>query len=420
MCPLVVDLVSLEPSNQVKDWGKCNKDCPMRRYLSNRDIQDIISNLALSNPTLAQTYNLTHRSVLGEDLVAIRLTANADKPRPLLKPLVRLSANMHGNEVVGREILVELAKLLVHGYSLDTRIRNIMDNVEVHLLPTMNPDGFNRATIGSCGGQDFLSGRWNENKIDLNRNFPSWFQLQLNKSIQQILETKEPEVRAVANWILSESWILGANFHDGAVLATFPWDFYKGDQRIGDHITEDDEVNRYITGEYADKHLTMTNGSACAKYSYLGPTANGAAWYPKNGTLKDFGYIVGSGLEYVFELSCCKFPSTYFLPREFENNRESLLGFLEIALTGVRGQLLDTKGQPVPGANIDFTKNEKLGGKPVTSNGRGEFWKILVPGKYSVLAESENCFKSDVLTIDVTSSSVKTVELVLKKLPNCL
>ncbi len=43
-----------------------------------------------------------------------------------------------------------------------------------------------------------------------------------------------------------------------------------------------------------------------------------------------------------------------------------------------------------------------------------------VPGKYSVLAESENCFKSDVLTIDVTSSSVKTVELVLKKLPNCL
>ena len=47
----------------MKDWGSCNKDCPMRRYLSNRDIQDIISNLALSNPTLAQTYNLTHRYI---------------------------------------------------------------------------------------------------------------------------------------------------------------------------------------------------------------------------------------------------------------------------------------------------------------------------------------------------------------------
>ena len=43
-----------------------------------------------------------------------------------------------------------------------------------------------------------------------------------------------------------------------------------------------------------------------------------------------------------------------------------------------------------------------------------------VPGEYRVFAELENCFKSDVLTIDVSSSSVKTVELVLKKLPDCL
>jgi len=35
----------------------------------------------------------------------------------------------------------------------------------------------------------------------------------------------------------------------------------------------------------------MTNESACAKYSYLGPTANGAAWYPKNGTLKVIHFL---------------------------------------------------------------------------------------------------------------------------------
>ena len=65
----------------------------------------------------------------------------------------------------------------------------------------------------------------------------------------------------------------------------------------------------------------MTNSSACLKYSWLGPVTNGAAWYPKNGTLKDFSYQWTNCLELVIELSCCKFIKNYFLPREWDNNR---------------------------------------------------------------------------------------------------
>ena len=52
----------------------------------------------ISNPTLEiKFFKIVPclRSVLGEDLVAIRLTANADKPRPLLKPLVGLICPLH-------------------------------------------------------------------------------------------------------------------------------------------------------------------------------------------------------------------------------------------------------------------------------------------------------------------------------------
>ena len=57
---------------------------------------------------------------------------------------VRLIANMHGNEVTGREMLTHLAMVLVKGMGRDERITRIMENTEVHLVPTVNPDGWDR------------------------------------------------------------------------------------------------------------------------------------------------------------------------------------------------------------------------------------------------------------------------------------
>ena len=57
---------------------------------------------------------------------------------------VRLIANMHGNEATGREVLAHLASVLVKGADLDERIGKILDTVEVHIVPTVNPDGWDR------------------------------------------------------------------------------------------------------------------------------------------------------------------------------------------------------------------------------------------------------------------------------------
>ena len=93
------------------------------------------------------------------------------------------------------------------------------------------------------------------------------------------------------------------------------------DKKTGDQPTLDNDVFQRLAGSYAENHATMTNSSACLKYSWLGPVTNGAAWYPKNGTLKDFSYQWTNCLELVIELSCCKFIKNYFLPREWDNNR---------------------------------------------------------------------------------------------------
>ena len=94
------------------------------------------------------------------------------------------------------------------------------------------------ATEGDCGGQvaiililifssssfpkDFRSGRLNQNRVDLNRNFPVSDVSRRTSASHDL----EPETAAVVDWLTRNSFVLGANFHGGAVVASYPWDHY--------------------------------------------------------------------------------------------------------------------------------------------------------------------------------------------------
>ena len=57
----------------------------------------------------------------------------------------------------------------------EPEITKLVENTEIHIMPSMNPDGFEKAyTPNNWPSCDGVNGRNNARNVDLNRDFPTW------------------------------------------------------------------------------------------------------------------------------------------------------------------------------------------------------------------------------------------------------
>lgn len=234
--------------------------------------------LANKYPNITRLYSIG-KSVQNRELYVLEISQTPGEHR-FGVPEFKYVANMHGNEVVGRELLLLLAKHLCENYELDDRITKLIDTTRIHLLPSMNPDGYELSTEGDASSP---VGRKNTNNVDLNRNFPDQYGAnELNRNVQ-------PETEAIMKWIKSIPFILSANLHGGSLVANYPYDDSAKDFQSGHgsqshpnpNPSPDDQLFRHLARTYSNAHKTMHLSPKCPMFNekFDEGITNGAAWY---------------------------------------------------------------------------------------------------------------------------------------------
>ncbi|MPC26472.1 Carboxypeptidase D [Portunus trituberculatus] len=371
------------------------------------EVEALSKALASQHPELVQHYSVG-KSVQGRDLLVIKISENVAQ-RGECEPMVKYVANMHGDETVGRALVVALAQYLVLAYQRgDPRVVKLLNTTEVHLMPSMNPDGFEKALEGVCDPYG-RSGRENAHNVDLNRNFPSqWKKL----TEEYLYSNREPETLAVMGWILHNPFVLSGNLHGGSVVASYPFDDTPVHQDCClESKTPDEKLFHHLASVYASNHLTMFRGNLCPGDNFQGGVTNGAFWYDVEGGMQDFNYIFGSCSEVTFELSCCKYPAASELPQEWANNKESLLAFMEQVHMGVKGTVEDADtGERLKGIYVSVEEIHYN----VTTSEQGEYWRLLLPGEYTLLATGYG-YEAARQKVVVVNGTVSRVDLKMKR-----
>ncbi|XP_072524003.1 inactive carboxypeptidase-like protein X2 [Salminus brasiliensis] len=143
-----------------------NLDFRHHSYKEMRQLMKVVNEMC---PNITRIYNIG-KSYSGQKLYAIEISDNPGE-HELGEPEFRYTAGSHGNEVLGRELLLLLMQFLCQEYlSGNPRIRHLVEETRIHLLPSVNPDGYDKAAAAekSSGSTQLLS----RSSVDFLSDYP--------------------------------------------------------------------------------------------------------------------------------------------------------------------------------------------------------------------------------------------------------
>ena len=318
-------------------------------------------------------------------MYALEITSDVGVPAD--KPKFKYVSTMHGDEVVGAVMCLNLIDYLLTNYGSVPRVTNIVDSIDIFIVPCMNPYGYTYNT------------RYNYNGYDLNRSFPEGSGPNPDANTTT---GKQLEVATIMNWGFANNFVLAANFHGGALVANYPFD---NDNKGSVYSAcPDDDLYIDISERYSIHNSPMWNST-----SFTHGITNGADWYAIDGGMQDWDYRYQGCHEITIELGNTKSPAYSTMPTYWSQNQESMLSYMESCLIGVRGIVTDAgTGAPLLATITVVGRDHPIYSDPNVGN----YHRMLLPGNYQ-LQFTATGYQSQTIPVTVSAGDATRLDVAL-------
>ncbi len=249
-----VDLQPIIPN--LKSYAQQLRDANYFSYFhSYNEILNELQQVVSDHPDIAELHDIgdSYMKQIGNDgydIWALKLSDNVAVDET--EPEVLYIANMHAREIITPEILLYFIHYLVGRYNNDPYVTYLLDNRELWLIPSLNPDGHEYVFQGDIAYRNRPTRRdplwWRKNMrdndgdgefdpyndgVDLNRNFGhKWGLDDTGSSPDPQSDTyrgteafSEPEIQVIRDFVQERNFIISLSYHSYSNLWLFPWGY---------------------------------------------------------------------------------------------------------------------------------------------------------------------------------------------------
>lgn len=337
---------------------------------------------------LTATYG-TQPTVGGRHLYAAKVSDNVNINED--EPAILIVANFHAREVVTPVIALYALQQFTTQYGTDPTITNLVDNYEIWIAPTFNPDGYdyvyNTDNMWRKNRRVFAGGTG----VDLNRNFPiGW-----NGSVSCTGDTtpssetykgpsaaSEAETQTMIAWSQDRRFARVIDYHN------------YGREVVRSYLCLTHPFDSYLVGEASA--LATASGYAGANRD---PSADGEHYEWQLAYMGAAANLIETALDFQPSFAAAQAEAVMLWPGILWAMQQPvpLWGYVTDAATGA----------PVEDAAIAFVGAGFANGEVYPSGRFGRYQAFVPPGAYMLSVEAPGYEPATISNVVVTSGSTR-------------
>ncbi len=345
----------------------------LESYHNYNQMVELSDSLATNFPEICKKIILA-TTPEGRELGILKISDNVETNEN--EPELMFDGGIHGDEIMGPEIVIRYARELCLGYGNDPTYTDLINSREIWLCYMINPDGYANGI------------RYNSNGVDLNRDVGFMW----GGEGYSPFPFSQPETRILRSLWLEHNFVLYNNFHGGTEVISLPWSYRVSQPADWTHIQQLASVYSNASG-----------------YSSLGYGQGCVIMYQIFGATKDFNYGSLGQVGWSMEISMLKEPPASQIPMYYNYNVPAITEMIDRVGRGVNGVVTDSiTGSPVK-ASIFVSSFYPV----YTDATLGDYHKYVMPGTYTLTVKASGYQTKTITGVTVPPQGAVTTDIQL-------